>query len=85
MKFIIMAFLLFLGSACAVASKDSMKNDIAKRLVHLGTQSEVDWMMKRPLVFRQKDRALEKAKEESLRQLEKRLSMQLGQIKVGKF
>lgn len=59
--------------------------DVRNAYVHLGTQSEGDWMMKRPLAFRQKERALEKAKEESLQQLEKRLSMQLGQIKVGKF
>lgn len=57
--------------------------DVRNAYVHLGTQSEGDWLMKRPLAFRQKDRALEKAKEESLQQLQKRLSMQLGQIKIG--
>lgn len=57
--------------------------DVRNAYVHLGTQSEGDWVMKRPLAFRQKDRALEKAKEESLLELQKRLSQQLGQIKVG--
>lgn len=56
--------------------------DVRNSYVHLGTQSEGDWNMKRPLAFRQKERALEKAKEESLIQLQKRLSLQLGQIKA---
>ena len=57
--------------------------DVRNSYVHLGTQSEGDWDMKRPLAFRQNGRALEKAKKESLLQLQKRLSLQLGQIKVG--
>lgn len=48
--------------------------DVRSEFVHMGLQSEGDWTMKRPLAFRQKDRALDKAKEESIDQLEKKLS-----------
>lgn len=47
--------------------------DVRTSQVHLGLQSEGDWVMKRPLAFRQKDRAIEKAKDESLLELEKQI------------
>lgn len=47
--------------------------DVRHSVVHAGLQGEGDWNMKRPLVFRQNERALSKAKEESIEQLEKEL------------
>lgn len=55
--------------------------DVRHSSIHFGAQSEGDWEMKRPLVFGQYDRALEKAKEESVMELERKLSKQLTQIK----
>lgn len=51
--------------------------DVRTSNVHLGAKSEGDYSMKRPLAFRQKDRAIEKAKEEALKDLRQELSKQL--------
>lgn len=56
--------------------------DVRQSYVHMGVQSEGDWNMKRPLAFRQKDRALDKAKEESLSRLEKQLESRINRTAI---
>lgn len=51
--------------------------DVRNSVVHMGMETEGDWQMKRPLLFKQKDRAINKAKEESLTQLQLQLSRQV--------
>lgn len=50
--------------------------DVRSPVVHLGVESEGEWTMKRPLFFKQKDRAVNKAKEESLERMQEQISKQ---------
>lgn len=56
--------------------------DVQKPYVHLGLETEGDWEMERPLIFRQKDRAIEKSKEESILELSRKLKMQITRSKL---
>lgn len=50
--------------------------DVRDSVVHLGSETEGEWKMKRPLFFKQEDRAINKAKEESLIHLQQEISKQ---------
>ncbi|WP_408095536.1 hypothetical protein ACJVC5_10890 [Peredibacter sp. HCB2-198] len=50
--------------------------DVRDSVVHLGSETEGEWKMKRPLFFKQEERAINKAKEESLLHLEEQLTKQ---------
>lgn len=50
--------------------------DVRDSVVHLGSETEGEWKMKRPLFFKQEDRAINKAKEESLLHLQQQISKQ---------
>lgn len=56
--------------------------DVRSPYVHLGIESEGGWGMERPFAFKQKDRALEKSKDEALSSLSDKLKTQLPQIKL---
>lgn len=56
--------------------------DVRKPFVHLGLEAEGDWEMERPLAFKQRNRAVEKAKHEAISSLGNRLSNQLTRIKI---
>lgn len=56
--------------------------DVRKPFVHLGVETEGDWSMERPLVFRQKERALTKSKEESLHSLSRKLNSEMNHLRI---
>lgn len=43
--------------------------DVKKPYVHFGSEAEGKWQMERPLIFRQKDRAVKKSREEAMKML----------------
>jgi hypothetical protein len=51
--------------------------DVKSPFIHFGVETEGNWSMDRPLVFRQKDRAIEKSKEEALDSLSQKLEKKL--------
>lgn len=51
--------------------------DVRSPFIHFGIETEGDWTMERPLAFRQKDRAIEKSKEEALDSLSQKLEKKL--------
>lgn len=57
--------------------------DVRTSNVHLGAKSEGEYSMKRPLAFRQKDRAVEKAKDEALKDLNQQLAQEFGELKIS--
>lgn len=58
--------------------------DVRESVVHLGSETEGEWKMKRPLFFKQEDRAVNKAKEESLLHLQQQISKQASERWSGK-
>lgn len=54
--------------------------DVPESVIHLGSETEGEWKMKRPLFFKQEDRVVNKAKEESLLHLKERLSKQAAEL-----
>lgn len=56
--------------------------NVQKPYVHLGLETEGDWVMERPLIFRQKDRAIEKSKDKSIQELGHKLKMQITRSKL---
>lgn len=54
--------------------------DTRKSYVHLGVQSEGDWSMERPALFKQKHRAIRKSKEEALNLLFSKLKKNFQEV-----
>lgn len=57
--------------------------DVRTSNVHLGAKSEGEYSMKRPLAFRQKDRAVEKAKDEAMKDLNEQLNREFGDLEIS--
>jgi hypothetical protein len=51
--------------------------DVRKPVVHFGMETEGDWKMERPLIFRQRERVVRKSQDESLELLSKRIQQRL--------
>jgi hypothetical protein len=56
--------------------------DVRKPIIHFGLESEGDWEMKRPLVFKQKPRAIRKSKEESLQDLSYKIEQRIREKRI---
>jgi hypothetical protein len=54
--------------------------DLRSPYVHLGAESQGEWEMKRPLIFRQTKRAIEKSKSESVMQLADKIKAEIKML-----
>lgn len=54
--------------------------DVKKPYVHFGAEAEGDWKMQRPLVFRQKERAERKSREEAMMMLQKKVHKEVTRL-----
>lgn len=70
---IVPAFFVEGNDVSAVFLSQAILWDTRKSHVHLGVQSEGDWTMERPAVFKQEHRAIRKSKEEALNVLSSKL------------
>lgn len=81
-SYLVVAPLLFVdgNDVSGVFISQALLWDVKKPYIHLGVQSEGEWTMKRPLAFKQRNRAVQKSREKAMNTLTFKLKKNFQEV-----